>query len=577
MSIGQAEMVSGTVVPGVTADYKITEETVRTVAGNGEITIQGREEIMTTTGVSNGQVHVGDIVSVGWRNGSPVVVLSHTAQRAKFVPTGGEVNGIVEELYVAEVDGEAQVWFRNFDQFGPLVYAEDTSSPTDLGIEIVNVVWGIGTANTLIIRGVNGSLDVIFLVYTLNRPEDNEPFPTGFEIEATLVASYNITTDPATFGTFTLTGSGPGQSGNVSAPLAYLVTLNLPSGAGAGDSPFPVIGTVQISQVMVSPNNDLLVVLRVQAAHVGDSGRTDQTFDMGSLLINVTRGGLVLANRLADSQSSQVYVTPSSAFVCTLVGQIQVDTSDGGSVNTAGVITLLSTTGSNAEDPFDPDAPGTFNNFVLLGPATVYAEAVRVENPPGNILGEIFCNPTRATLELSVQGEFSSRNIVFAEFPGSPDGPSVSQIVRYQGSRTRLLYAPYIERGGPVGPFFIRDLEAGVSQSSNNPDPDQVFGIGPPTEPNVQNPLIFAAGPTLIYSPFSDILVTLGEADSQFFVEQDDFDFDNVAPTLEEQAVLADPEEDDTTAEALRAVGTIIIQVLNSLQNIPEFAQDGPL
>lgn len=99
----------------------ITEETITATNSDGSYAVANTW--LTTSGVSQ-PINVGDIVKVGWHGGKPVVILSHTARRAKFVPPP-PVGGPIVEMLLAAPTGpvtittvveKLDIYFRNANQ-----------------------------------------------------------------------------------------------------------------------------------------------------------------------------------------------------------------------------------------------------------------------------------------------------------------------------------------------------------------------------------------------------------------------------------------------------------------------------
>lgn len=560
----------------------ITDEVVETVFGNGLLTIQGQGEHLTTTGIA-APIQPGDSVRVGWRRGVPVVILSHTAQRGKFVPTFGGARGIVEELFVVDESSPAiirQVWFRNVDQFVPIQFILDNGNsgndPIARGLTaIASVQWGLGDADYFTVSGPNVTSETIILVYRLQRPRKNEPFSQGQKVKAKLVRAYNLSTDPFTFGTLTMTGANLGlsQSGSITGPLKYIALYSAPAGPGPTDSPVNLRFESVLGIARVAPNGDLLVPILVRGqAATGQTGQTSVEFDFGSLLVNVTRS-LVLQNRLGISLAATVYVTPTSPPpTCTPIATVNASVSLGGLNSSAGQITLLSLTGVDPLNPADTALTGTFNNYLLLGPAWVSVETVRVEDPPGTIIGAIVCGPPRGDLQFSIIGELAANNTNFASFAGNSVSQPVAALALFQGSRKMVLWVSDRDITTPNA-LRIRDLVKGVTSSILG-NPNSVLGVGS------SNPLLFLTQAALVYSPFD----SRTPFDHQFFVQGHAADTGiftiNLAALkpisdLKDQAKLAPAK--NTRQIALARAGTNIIQVLNSRTNLGSRFKPGPL
>ena len=410
----------------------ITNEVIDFVYSDGSYGVSGMH--LTTTGISQ-PLTVGQIVQVGWRGGVAQAILSHNALRSKYTPLGVQAGApLVEELFS---DGTT-IWFRNGDQFTPLLPNKTGAAgkvpitAADLGLSSLGLVhWGKGDASLLCVEGLKGT-DIVWVVCRLNRPKPNEPFPRAFKVRITPQRAYNLTTDPATFGTFSIAVNPGGHIS--SAPLKYINPQLIVSGAPdsvvdmTGDAPRPIYQGV-------APNGDLLVTINVFGTAFG-AGVAQVAFVLGSLLINVTKS-IVLANHLALTLSTQVFdsQTPAASPVCTVLGTAEIDASLGGSVPTSGDVTVLSLTGIKPADV------GTFNNYALIGPARFQGGDTLFNPSPGSI----FCYPARADIRIRIVGEFAELlNITFA---GSNLGPSVSQTPLIQGSRTMLLIGTFSENG----------------------------------------------------------------------------------------------------------------------------------
>jgi hypothetical protein len=233
------------------------------------------------------------------------------------------------------------------------------------------------------------------------------------------VRVYNLTTDPATFNSYSVNVTFGAGIHIASATLKYInPELNV---SGSPDTPINMTARVATEFAALAPNGDLLLTLRMTAeALYTIDGSTVVSFTQGSLLINVTHT-LILANHLASLQATTAFPVPG----CLSFGAVSVSTIIGVSPVNAGLITVLSTITTN---PKDKTSPGTFNNYALVGPATMQ----------GNDTG---CYAARAMLILSIVGEFAGQVLTF---PGN-SVPQLSQTPLLQGSRTMLLIGTFGE------------------------------------------------------------------------------------------------------------------------------------
>ena len=475
---------------------KLTQEKVDSVLEDGRVVIRGN--ILPVTG--RVPIIAGETVVVAWRDNKMELVMLNQGRRSGGAASDvQQVTGIVEELFLSGDD--LQVWFRNADQFKPLVFVDDqgngANAPIALNFQGGAPFWGLGDADFFVFSGTLVGGNRAVAVYRLNRPTKNEPFPAGHRVTAQLVNVYNLTTNATTFGTMSITGTDVGvtQTGTASGDLRYAAVYSLPSGAGPTDPPFLIRIESLVDAAYVAPNGELLVVIRVRAQTI-ETAQTNPTFEMGMLLVNVDRA-LVMANHVAGAMTATVYLSTSSIPVCTAIGTADVATSVGVSAAEAGTITVLSLTGADAANPSSPNQPGTFNNYLLRAPATVFNGGTVITTPPS----VIFCGALPAASTLSVFGELADGNDAFATFPGNR-GQTEAQIVRYQGSRTLIIFAAYGEGGTPTGPPTVRDLRARVSTPITG-SAELIFRDGPPV-PNAARPLIQMLQASLIYSPFDN-------------------------------------------------------------------------
>lgn len=467
----------------------ITEEVVAEATGNGLYRIDGRNELLATSGVQK-PIAIGEIVDVAWRGSVPIVILSHTARRAKHVPPiGNPAIPVVEELFSAN----NTIWFRNSTQFTQLLPPGESTTPVtpgDLGLSSIGLVhWGKGNANFVLVEGLLTG-DVVWVFCTLNRPKKNEPFPNGTKVRITPVKAYNLSASAATFGNYSITVDPGGHI--ASADLKYVNTQISVSGAPDTSVNMSTIATTAQFQA-IAPNGDLLVTLSLFAQADG-AGVAQVAFKLGSLLINVTKS-VVLANKIANVLTTQVFdnQTPAATPVCTVLGSAEFAINTGGSAVGAGDITVLSVKGE------DPNEVGTFNNYALLGPARFQGADTLFSPPPGSI----FCYPTRPDLLLSIVGESFGP---IENFPGSDQGPSVSQTPLFQGSRTMMLFGTFSETGNPLAPLKIAWLPRGKVSIIVHALSTDVFDSASPFAPFfpqdwLQARAYFATQASQVYTP----------------------------------------------------------------------------
>jgi len=150
---------AGTADAGEDWRNAITFETVRAALGNDKFMAAGK--VLTTTGDGRG-LKIGERVPVAWKNGEPVVIISHHVQGGEFTVLGPLKAGIVEELFVAQNSkGEADVYFRNVEQITALNVKKHTG-----GVEPDFVLWGTND-DAFVVRD-KGS-QTRFHVFRLNR------------------------------------------------------------------------------------------------------------------------------------------------------------------------------------------------------------------------------------------------------------------------------------------------------------------------------------------------------------------------------------------------------------------------
>lgn len=563
---------------------RFTTESVQETLESGEVVVRNRT--LPVTGEVRGRIRPGDDVVVAWdARDQPRVIVKHQARRAQpALPPPLIGGGVVEELFTNDFGALLEVWLRDETRFEPIEFvaageeAEPADDPSSLGFTGGVARWGKGSADFFTFDGdLSGGARGV-AVYRLSRPTANEPFEEAEPVRAVLVRLYNLTTDPFAFGTIAVSASSLDltQTGVATGPLKYVATYSKAEGAGPDEAPWPIQIEAVTRVAGVAPNGELLVVVEVGArAPLGQVGETDAVFSPGSILVNVPRA-LVLANHLAASLGATIHGSPQPTPFCTALGTTLVTVSMGAGAAQAGAITVLSLTGANPAQPDDPAQPGTFNNYLLMHPAFVNVEPVRVEDPPGNVLGFHACSPARSPVKLSIIGEYEALNAEFAEFPGSALGASVSQAPRLQGSRTMLVWAPYTSLGVALdGALEIRDLESGLTRPVAG-DPDRIFGSETfppwgnfPVNDLTIRPLVLLQAST-IYSP-------RGEAapfDEQFFhafsrtaengIEGLDVDVPVEDSNLEEQAALLGVEAEDTARLELLDSGSGDVQALNS-------------
>jgi hypothetical protein len=501
----------GTAIPNVQNDQYaqdrgegafngITDEVIDFVYSDGSYGVSGMH--LTTTGVSQPLV-VGQVVQVGWRGGVAQAILSHTALRSKYTPPQpNPANGIVEEIFVSNDN----IWFRNADQFTQILPNKTGGAgkvpltSNDLGLTSMSTVhWGKGDASFICVEGAivlpGPVVQIVWVVIRLNRPKPNEPFPAGFKVRATVVQLYNLSTDPFQFGTFAAVVNPGGHI--TSAPLKYINATIVQT--GTPDT--VVITTARAPQPVfqaVCPNGDLLVTIEVTGDATG-SGVAQVAFVLGSVLINVTKS-VVVENRMASALSTQVFddQTSGTSPVCTLLGESEITVTTGRAPVDAGQITVLSVLGKKPADT------GTFNNYALLGPARFQGEDTRFAPPD---VGSIFCYPTRATLILSIVGEFPG---VLDSFPGSSSGPTQSFFPRIQGSRTMLLYGTFTENGlsaAPLNIVWLPQRHTSIIAASKSSDAFGFLADFAPFFPQgfIQARSLFVTQASQVYTPREDL------------------------------------------------------------------------
>lgn len=411
-SFGQA--IAGYATAAVAEKRRITLERVEAVVGDGR-TVQVRGRLIPVTG--RVPIAAGETVPVAWENGQPKVVLMAQARR-----TGGaELPGvpgapIVEELFVVDnpdVPGDNEVWFRNASVFAKICAGIPNEALSELGLH-----WGPGSADYFCVEGLQTGGPA--LVFKLNRPTANEPFPTGVIPKATLVRTWD----------FGAAGSGTGPVlGSISEVL---------TGSGAasfsGDLKWrSVVGHV-ISTLFfggLAPDGTLLVVVNVTFA-IPMAAIFKNGF-CGSLLVNGDTGE-ILANHLVSGFTGPLYdsvFSPDGTFTITLTPSTRPAAS-------CGLITPMSL----KTDP-QTQRPAV-NNYMVDEPANV---------EPTVPAGE----PDTRVFSIEVFGEFAQK-VRTTPRPGSP---------RFAASRTKVVWADqFASSFGPLTVTNLRTRKAHVAGSA---------------------------------------------------------------------------------------------------------------
>jgi hypothetical protein len=88
-------------------------ETMTSVSEDGKHIVLGRA--LPVTGLRT--YRAGDLVPVAWKDGVPVAVIGHRWRRAQFHARRVDAAGIVEQLFVADLDEQGNdVWYRNHER-----------------------------------------------------------------------------------------------------------------------------------------------------------------------------------------------------------------------------------------------------------------------------------------------------------------------------------------------------------------------------------------------------------------------------------------------------------------------------
>src|SRR6266705_1605936 len=141
----------------------ISVERVQAVLENGRVEVRGQE--VPVSGV-NPNIRAGQLVHVVNQGGVPVLVLAHTARRAKF-PSVPQIleGGVVEELFIANILKD--VFFRNIDQVTALKLGGFLTKPTSTVQETVE--WGASNDHFLVYIFENFATSI--KVFKLNRTD----------------------------------------------------------------------------------------------------------------------------------------------------------------------------------------------------------------------------------------------------------------------------------------------------------------------------------------------------------------------------------------------------------------------
>ncbi len=419
----------------------ITNEVVTSVFSSGLYGVVGR--YLPTSGTSK-PLHPGDVVQVGWLRGEPVVILDHTAKRAKGVSVEEEGASVVEELFLSG----GRIYLRNGDQFADI--APIPSAQFDLNIDQVS--WGVGSPDYFAVVGrrSGGSSGGLIAVYRLNRPEADQPFPEGFTIEAEQVALYDLDLDAQAFGTLDV--SVPGGSATAplkmrsSATVIRNVVTDVPNPAFPPPPEFfsiTVTATIasRATYAAVGANGDLLVGVTISATFsavdfdglVIQTGNVSGSFHLGSMLVNLTRG-TVVENRVRAALTSGLpfkeALLPNACHA--MVGTIGWSaTPNVGPTGDPGDIAAVLSLSSNAAGfPTLNNAAMQVLNGVQLAAAVHQA-----------------CWSPRENTLLKVIGEFPQTVVSI------PNASFFFNIPIFQGSRTHVLW------NSPLNSLvFLRDL-----------------------------------------------------------------------------------------------------------------------
>lgn len=337
---------------------------------------------------STGRVPIplGSDVAVGYRKGKPVAILSHTARRAKFSDTPLILEGgILEELFFVTPNDIPEVWFRNSDQLSRIL----TGIPT--GIQS-RIYWGTpGDTDTAEPASdffcIEDTVANVYRIYRLNRPEPNEPFPPGFDVEAELLQTYDLAADTTVFGTFSVsaTDMAPASAGGDSKDILYTTQTVLVQNQTI-EFPETLAGTVAITCISrfagITPDGDLLVELFFSGSTLLTAGVLEwntnpspppdniATFASGfpirlqphggSLLVNAKTGQVLLNHTGSISRD----ITGTNGTITAVVGSVSYTITPDASPNSpSGSIRLLSLRRSG--EVYIPD------RYIVLGPARV--------------------------------------------------------------------------------------------------------------------------------------------------------------------------------------------------------------
>lgn len=452
-------------------DGETTEEVITAVLGEGRYEVAGA--VLTTTGVSQ-DLRAGTLVPVAWKGGTPVAILSHTARRAQFGPSGvPALGGVVEVLYLAAPpgtpSGRAEVWFRDDSRMVRLLAASEVVANA-----VSTIRWGLGSADYFCTFSEAGR---DYVVYRLNRPTPNEPFPRGVTPKATLVRRYQFSVPPLSTVTF-----GSVSVANSLGPLAAAGPLTYNTVIVAGYvTPFPTIGVQVLTTVLayggITPDGELVVINKLVGN--GDGGSTGGGYNVthlsGDLIINAATGG-VLVNRLA---SGSFTVFGSSGLP---TGIASVTYTPSIAAAQAGRTTVLSLKKDRASGAI------SVNNFVLASPAF---------DDGGGIGGA-----SVGARALSVVGEFPMAIGALSTTPVIYD-------FLFQASRTRGVWAG-IGGSGFVTSLTMVDFRhqtTGILAAAGG-IPAGFFTAPPTTRP------LYCTQADLIYHPVDDV----APFDRQFFV-----------------------------------------------------------
>jgi len=296
----------------------ITEENVTAINPDGSYQVVN--EWLTTSGVSQ-PIQVGDIVKVGWHGGKPVVILSHTARRAKFVPPAQAGGPIVEMLLAAPTATPSSishstdaldVYFRNASQL-TLLKCRDQIIAAGFTISLgsfflVPNSWGLDQRHFMVQFSDQVSTHLIIAIFRLIG--DNKTPLTG-AAKATLTSTIDLTASLIPLGTVSWDENVLGGS--------HVTTAITLGGAFAGYT-ISVAGPIIVQTVAASIQNavltkagHLILAINVLIINRPAGGAVTAAF-FYPYLIDVT-AGTVLFNGIAQQGAWPTTIYNGAAFV----------------------------------------------------------------------------------------------------------------------------------------------------------------------------------------------------------------------------------------------------------------------